>query len=78
MDRSARRDVRNPLLALPAMAQLDVLSPEARAALRALCLDLRTQARAKEVTSYAKRKGPMVAYWMAVATYAKHLANVLR
>lgn len=77
-DRSSRREVRNPILGLPAAVEaLRSLDREQRAALRIVLLALREQAREKEVISYRKRKGPMVEYYMAAATYAKHIANVL-
>lgn len=75
--RSSQRVVRNPLLGLPAAEALIALSAEQRAPLRSLMGDLYAQARAKEAESYRKRKGPMTAYWMAVATYAKHVRQVL-
>jgi hypothetical protein len=42
-----------------------------------LLRELKAQCRAKEVESYRKRKGPLVAYWMAAGTYAKHIAQVI-
>jgi hypothetical protein len=76
--RSSLAEVRNPILALPAaVAALRSLDPQQRAALRVVLLAIREQARAKEIESYRKRKGPMVGYWMAAATYAKHIAAVL-
>lgn len=77
-ERSSLSETRNPLLALPAAQALMRLPREQREALAALLSDLRSQAREKEAESYSKRKGPMTAYWMAVATYAKHTAAVLR
>lgn len=73
-EREARRR-RNPILALPAAARLDELPPEAKAALRAVLLDLADQANAEAERSWSKRKGPMAAYWRSVSTYAKHLAR---
>lgn len=71
-ERSSRLEVRNPLLALSAARELRNLPPEAKAALRALLRDLKAQCREKEAEAYRKRKGPMVAYWMACGTYCKH------
>ncbi|WP_342248628.1 hypothetical protein [Sphingomonas sp. OTU376] len=77
-DRSSRREVRNPILGLPAAVEaLRSLDREQRAALRIVLLAVREQMREKEVISYRKRKGPMVEYYMSGATYAKHIANVL-
>jgi hypothetical protein len=76
--RSSRIEVRNPVLGLPAAVEaLQALDPQQRAALRVVLLEIRKQARAREAESYRKRKGPMVSYWMAAATYLKHTANAL-
>lgn len=77
-DRSARPDVRNPLLQLPAVERLQMLPPESRFALRALLLDLRTDAQARATESWRRNKAPMAAYWKAVAVYAGHAARLLR
>lgn len=73
--RSTRADVRNPVLALPAMAGLQALPAETRAALRALLLDLGSDSRARAETCWRKHKAPMAAYWKAVAVYAGHIAR---
>lgn len=78
-DRSSRADVRNPILALPAAREIiDEAPPEVRAWLKRLLLELNAQCREKEVEAYRKRKGPMTSYWMAAATYVKHIAHALR
>jgi hypothetical protein len=78
MDRSARREVRNPILGLPAaQAILAELSPDQRKRFRDLFRQLKVQCRAKEADAYRYRKGPMTAYWMAAGTYSGHLAHVL-
>lgn len=45
--RSSRPDVRNPLLALPSAEAIRALPDVARAALRALLLDIRRDAQAR-------------------------------
>lgn len=76
-DRSSVPEVRNPVLGLPAAVEaLRSLDPQQRAALRTVLLAIREQALAREKESYRKRKGPMVSYWMAAATYLKHIAHV--
>jgi hypothetical protein len=75
--RAGRLEVRNPMLQLPSLAALQTLDPVAREALRAILLDLRTDARSRADRSWASRKPPMAAYWAAVAVYAGHLARVL-
>lgn len=76
--RSVRATVRNPLLALPAAADLQRLPADAKAALRALLLEIRTDARARANECWRKHKAPMAAYWKAVAVYANHTARLLR
>lgn len=76
--RSTQAHVRNPVLALPAMAALRRLDPVTRALLRRLLLDLQADARARAEVSWQRRKPPMAAYWAAVAVYAGHIARALR
>ncbi len=76
-DRSAQRDVRNPVLALPGARLLVALPPECRAALRATLLDLKADARERADKCWFKHKGPMAVYWKAVSVYAGHIARVL-
>ena len=77
-DRSARCEVRNPLLALPAARALIRLPPEARVVIALLLEDLARDARVRAEASWAKHKAPMAAYWKAVSVYARHLARVTR
>ena len=67
----------NPLLRLPAGRALLDLPAEQRAPLEAVLRQLRSQADAEAERSWKKRKGPMAAYWRAVATYARHAAHAL-
>jgi hypothetical protein len=68
----------NPLMRLPAARELLALSERERVALRSLLLDLRGQANAEAETAWVRRKGPMACYWRAVATYARHIAHLLK
>jgi hypothetical protein len=68
----------NPLLELPAMAELLALPEPERRALAALLSELGTQAHTKAEVSWRQRKGPMAAYWRAVGVYAGHTARALR
>jgi hypothetical protein len=68
---------RNPLLQLPAGRALAALPAAQRASLERLLRDLRHQANAEAEKAWAKRKGPMAAYWRAVSTYARHTAHAL-
>ncbi len=70
--------VHNPLLALPAAAKLAALPPDARAALRAVLLELRDDARARAEKCWRTHKAPMAAYWKATAVYANHTARILK
>lgn len=76
--RSARREVRNPVLALPSARLLLELPPESRAVLAALLGDLVADARQRAQTSWLKNKGPMAAYWKAVGAYAEHIRRLVK
>ena len=76
-DRSARRDVRNPLLGLPAAKRLAGLPAEVRAPLASLLRELSLDARSRSDESWKRHKAPMAAYWKAVAVYANHLRRVI-
>lgn len=78
MRRSERREVRNPVLALPAVRRLLELDPATRAALAGLLADLVTDARQRAQTSWRQNKGPMAAYWKAVGAYAEHIRRVIK
>jgi hypothetical protein len=67
----------NPLLQLPAGKALAALPADQRAPIEAVMRDLRHQANAEAEKAWAKRKGPMAAYWRAVSTYARHTAHAL-
>lgn len=67
----------NPLLKLPAAQRLLALPPEQREVIEALMRELRADADRLAEQSWKKRKGPMAAYWRAVATYARHVAHAL-
>jgi hypothetical protein len=75
--RSLRADVRNPVLALPAIAELLARPLEERRALRRVLLELAADARARADSSWRRHKAPMAAYWKAVAVYARHLARAI-
>lgn len=77
-DRSLRREVRNPVLALPATQRLLDLPPDAREVVRGLLTDLAIDARLRAQESWRKNKGPMAAYWKAVGAYANHFAKVAK
>lgn len=76
--RSLRSDVRNPMLKLPAIARLDELDEQSRAALRAVLMDIRADAQVNAAKCWRTHKAPMAAYWKVVAVYAGHIARTLR
>jgi hypothetical protein len=76
--RSNRIEVRNPILALPAMAKVRALPPAALEALAAVLDDVRTDAAGRAELSWRQRKAPMAAYWKAVSVYALHIRRALQ
>ncbi len=76
--RSASMDVRNPLLALPATADLQALPVEAQIALRGVLKAISADARIRAEKCWRTHKAPMAAYWKAVAVYANHTSRILR
>jgi hypothetical protein len=76
--RSNRAEVRNPILLLPSSAKLQALSPEARAAVADLLVELQADARQRAELAWRKHKGPMAAYWKACSVYAGHIARAAR
>lgn len=67
----------NPLLRLSAACDLITLPTASRIAIAKVLRALRKQANDEAETAWKRRKGPMAAYWRAVATYARHLAHIL-
>ena len=70
--------VRNPLLGLPAIGELQELDQASREALRAVLVNLRDDCRARAEKAWRTHKAPMAAYWKAVAVYANHTARILK
>ena len=75
--RGARRDVRNPVLRLPAARSILMLPIETRRPLGILLRELAVDAQHQANAAWKSNKGIMAAYWKAVAVYAKHLARVI-
>ncbi|AXK44024.1 hypothetical protein [Erythrobacter aureus] len=76
--RSTRREVRNPVLALPAAQRLQEAPQDTRDLLRNLLLDLKKDAAERASECWRKHKAPMAVYWKAVSVYAGHIARVLK
>ncbi|MCA2998448.1 MAG: hypothetical protein ING75_07575 [Rhodocyclaceae bacterium] len=77
-DRSKRQDVRNPLIALPSAEAISKLPEDSRAALRALLLDIRADARSRAEKCWRTHKAPMAVYWKSVAVHAGHIARLAK
>lgn len=75
--RGARREVRNPVLRLPAAKSILALPVETRRPLGLLLRQLAADASDEAQRSWKANKGIMAAYWKAVSVYAKHLAHVI-
>lgn len=67
----------NPLLNLPAARDLLAMPAGDRRRIGAVMRELRQQANIEAEKAWKRRKGPMAAYWRAVATYARHTAHAL-
>jgi len=78
MDRSARREVRNPVLALPAAQRLLALPESHRTDLADLFGEIAADARARADKAWKTHKAPMALYWKCVAVYAGHIRRLLR
>lgn len=78
MDRSNRREVRNPILSLPALKSLLALPGPQRDAICDLLTDLRDDARRRAQQSWLKNKGPMAAYWKATGAYVEHIRRAVK
>lgn len=78
IDRSSRREVRNPVLAHPAARRLQSLEPSVRAMLRDLFREIALDARERAAECWRRHKAPMAVYWKAVSVYAGHIAKVLK
>jgi hypothetical protein len=81
MSRSARADVRNPVLRLPeaaALADWCRAHPEGADHLWRLVRAISAQAHAEADRSWRQRKPPLAAYWRAMGVYARHIAAALR
>lgn len=70
----SKEAIRNPLTALPSAQAVAALPDEAKRALEAVLRDISADARERAEVSWRSHKGPMAAYWKAVAVYARHFA----
>lgn len=75
--RSSSSEVRNPLLGLPAVARIRELPLEVRFPLAELLREIAGAADRNAENAWARRKGPMAAYWRATSTYARHTARAV-
>ena len=77
-ERSSRREVRNPILALPALKDLQELPGPVRAAIAGLLADIATTAHERAQHSWKANKGPMAVYWKSVGVYATHIRRAVK
>jgi hypothetical protein len=73
--RSNRVEVRNPVLKLPAVADLRNLDQPTRASIAAALRAIQGDARDRADKCWRTHKAPMALYWKAVGVYAGHLAR---
>jgi hypothetical protein len=78
MNRSSLASVRNPLTALPVAQRIAAAPPEVRELWRALCLELRDDARDRAAKAWRTHKAPMACYWKVVGVLAGHAARLAR
>jgi hypothetical protein len=78
VSRSARPEIRNPLLALPASQALGTLPADSRQKLSEAFIALCRDANDRAEKAWRRSKAPMAAYWKAVAIYAKHAARAIK
>lgn len=76
-DRSVRREVRNPVLALPAARRLQNVPSRTRLALTDLLGEMSFDARRLAEASWRANEASMAACWRAVSTYANHIRGVV-
>lgn len=67
----------NPLLDLPAGRALQDLPESDRKRIEEIMRALHKQANEGAEKAWRKRKGPLAAYWRAVATYTRDTAHAL-
>lgn len=76
--RATRREVRNPVLALPAAKRLLAASPEVRGIVADIMGDLALDARARGEKCWRTHKAPMAVYWKAISVIAGHIRRVAK
>lgn len=79
LERSARREVRNPMLAIPEVrSAIAEMSDDDRDRWRRILIAIRNDARDRAEKAWRKHKPPVAAYWAAVGVVCNHLSRVLR
>lgn len=76
--RSTLADVRNPIMALESAQRIRALPPEAKAALRAVLLDIRADAKVRAEKAWRTHKAPMACYWKLISVIFGHIARLAR
>jgi len=76
--RSAKAEVRNPILGLPAFRDIvEQVDPETRRLLGTLLRQLAAQAARLSEKNWRGGKAWMGVYWRCIAVYAKHIARAV-
>lgn len=75
--RSARREVRNPILAMPEIKELQALPLDQRRLIAKVARAVAARANEQAEVAWKRRKGPMAAYYRATCTIAKHFARAI-
>lgn len=76
--RSARAEVRNPVLGMRAFQKFATLHPAVLDALADLLQEMHVEAAARAEQCWRTRKAPMAVYWRAVSVYAGHIRRAIR
>ncbi len=75
--RSTRREIRNPVLTLPAIRELQGMPAQIRETVVLVLADLAEDSSSRAWHAWRQHKVPMAAYWKAVSVYARHAARAL-
>jgi len=78
IDRSVRREVRNPVYALSAVDALEQLSNSAKHELGSALKALRADALERAQECWATQDAQRAVYWKALAVYSGHISRVIR
>lgn len=78
MDRSSRREVRNPLSTLDGVDELMELDPEVRATICRVLKAMKRDAAERAQHCWDRHKAPMATYWKGTSVNVGHFARLLK